>query len=444
MAGLAQMLKQKGFEVSGSDKANSKILEMLKQSGIEVFLGHKAEQVVGADRVILSSAISPNNPEWLASKLINIPILHRAEALAELAKTKQKTVLILGSHGKTTTTGLIVSILNAAGLNPSYAIGATYYASGLNACLDSGDVFVVEGDESDQSFKYFQPDILILTNIDEDHLETYDHDLEKLKTAYLNFIQTLSPDALVILNQDDFHCRSLIPKIKTRLKTYGYENADLIISEIKIGPRSTSFEVDNAVFSVALPGAHNAENSAAALLVAQELKIDLESQKKGLKDYRGASRRCEVHGESDFLGLELPFLLIEDYGHHPAEITATLKALKQAYPERRLVLIFQPHRYTRTQALLDSFAKALSLPDVLILLDIYAASEKPIEGVSSELLIKKIREIKSDNSYLAGLSNCLESLEKIVCEGDLVLIQGAGDVHCLVERLMTETRVAIF
>ena len=441
MAGLAQMLKQKGFKVSGSDNADSPLLNFLRNLGIQIFLGHQAEQVIGADQVIISSAIKSNNPELINAKKLHIPIIHRAQALAELTQDK-KTILILGSHGKTTTTSLITSIFIAAGQDPSYAIGATFYSTGLNAYLGSGNIFIVEGDESDQSFKYFNPDVLILTNIDEDHLEAYDHDLEKLKKTYLQFIQKFSRNSpnpknpLIILNHEDAHIRSLIPEIiktQARIKTYGYQNSDLNISHISITGMQTSFQINQTKFSLNLPGDHNAENACAALLAAMELDIDINAMQEGLKNYQGASRRCEVHGEYLFNNTQtqtqIPFLLIEDYGHHPVEISVTIKALKKAHPNKRLVLIFQPHRYTRTQALFNSFVNILSTADVLILLDIYPASEPPIPGISSAALGAEIAKIKNKDFYLSSLSTCIQKLQEIIKPNDLVLIQGAGDIH---------------
>lgn len=448
MAGLAQLLKQKGHEVSGSDQADSALLNNLRQAGIKIFIGHQSNQVGQADRVILSSAIAKNNPEWQFAMTHSIPILHRAEGLAELIQQEASenkdhcTVLVLGSHGKTTTTGLMISILSAAGLDPSYAIGATYYGSGLNAKLGGGRCFVLEGDESDRSFQYFQPDILILTNIDEDHLEAYEHNLQNLKQAYLDFILKLKPGSVLIFNQDDPHILSLREAVlaqrqNLKIKTYGYGlNANMQLSGVQVKADKTLFNLNQNLFSVSLLGQHNAENSAAAVLAARELGVNLNSQQRGLENYRGASRRCEIYGEKDFLKNSQKFLLIEDYGHHPVEIKVTLKALKQAYPDKRLVLVFQPHRYTRTQALMDDFAEVLSLADVLILLEIYPASESPIEGVSSAVLFKKIGQIKSFQIYLSTLSNVLKDLSAIVKTGDLVLMQGAGSIHEVAQNLV--------
>lgn len=451
MAGLAQLLKQKGFEVSGSDQTDSLVLDKLRALNIKVFIGHQASQITGAEKIIISSAINLNNPEILEAQRLNIPMIHRAQGLADLSHDK-KLVLILGSHGKTTTTGLLISMLRAGGLKPSYAIGATYYETGLNAYLDpSGESFIIEGDESDGSFKYFCPEIIILNNIDHDHLETYGHDLENLKQAYLDFIkQSLikHPNLLVILNLKDLHCQDLILKIKSwdiqpKIKTYGYKNSDAQLSEILIQQNQTKFKFKfkfnylnlEQDFILNMPGKHNAENAAGAVLAGLELGLDLNKAQMGLQHYQGASRRCEIHGE--FVLEHKNFLLIEDYGHHPVEIKVTLEALKAAYPERRLVLVFQPHRYTRTRDLFEDFAKILSTPDVLILLEIYAASENKIEGLSSENLLLKIRECKNNKDFgvLANLNNCLEILKNIIKNNDLILIQGAGDIHGCVGNL---------
>lgn len=447
MAGLAQLLKQRGFTVSGSDQTDSVVLDKLRDLGITIFIGHQASQITGAGKIILSSAIKFNNPEVLEAQKLGISIIHRAQGLSELSHDK-KLVLILGSHGKTTTTGLLISLLRAGNKNPSYAIGATYYETGLNAYLDpAGESFIIEGDESDHSFRYFCPEIIILNNIDHDHLETYGHDLENLKKAYLDFIKRVlaqKPHLLVIFNQEDLHCRDLILKIKTwdnqpKIKTYGYKKSDAEISEILIKKIQTEFKFNylniSQNFILNMPGAHNAENAAGALLAGIELGLDLNTAQLGLKNYQGASRRCEIYGE--FVLEDKNFLLIEDYGHHPVEIKVTLEALKLAYPDRRLVLVFQPHRYTRTRDLFDDFAKILSSPGCLILLEIYAASEKKIEGVSAENLLLKIREFKNNKDFgvLANLNNFLEVLRKIIKPNDLVLIQGAGDVHECVGQL---------
>jgi len=440
MAGLAQMLKQKGFIVSGSDKSDSLVLDKLRALNIKIFIGHEACQIQGANKIIISTAINSNNPEILEAQRLAIPIIHRAQGLADLSHDK-KLVLILGSHGKTTTTGFLISMLRAGNFKPSYAIGATYYETGLNAYLDTGESFIIEGDESDHSFRFFSPEIIILNNIDHDHLETYGHDLENLKSAYLDFIkQSLikHPNLLVIFNAEDPHCVDLILTIKNwasqpRIKTYGGARPDAELSDIFIKNLSTEFKIKVSnhtyPFVLNMPGKHNAQNAAGAVLAGFELGLNLIQAQEGLKNYQGASRRCEVHGE--FVLENKKFLLIEDYGHHPVEIKVTLEALRLAYPERRLVLVFQPHRYTRTRDLFEDFAKILGRPDVLVLLEIYAASEKKIENINSENLLEKIRAFKNNKKFgvLTSLNSCLETLREIIKPNDLVLIQGAGDIH---------------
>lgn len=433
MAGLAELCHQAGYQVSGSDVSESEVTQRLSAQGIQVYIGHRSEQILNPNIVVVSSAIAMTNPELIAAQDQGITVLHRTEMLARLIEDRQ-TIIILGTHGKTTTTALLSSILLSAEVQPGFAVGATLAQTGTNAALGEGKLFVLEGDESDASFENFRAKIVVLLNIDHDHLGTYQQDIELLKSRYLSWINQLDEDALIFVNNSDPHIQKMMTKIERRTLSFSVDKtADLrVVSWEQKGLKTEFFVLSKNEYNnyqIKLPGKHNVENASAAIAVAQHLNLSPERIQKGLTNFAGVSRRCQVYNQAEIAGNKV--VLVEDYGHHPLEVEVTLSAIKAAYPERRVLLVFQPHRYTRTQEHFDEFVRVLSKSDLLLLSDIYPASESPIEGVSSEALLAKIRE-KNPAAFIGGnLSQTQVQLETLVKVGDVVLIQGAGDVNRL-------------
>lgn len=440
MAGLAEMLHQAGHDVSGSDIASTPVTERLSALGVTVYQGHSTAWVEGKDLIVISSAIDPQNPEVQQAQLNQTPVLHRAQMLAELINPHQSVVCV-GSHGKTTTTSLLTAILLTAGLKPGFAIGATLAETNCNASLGAENLFVAEGDESDGSFQHFKPKVVILTNIDGDHLVNYQNSLEELKTTYVKWLNTLDKETLVIANQDDAHVADVLAQIPQSIRRYSLnEDSDYHVISCGVHGLQTQFSVktptDEADVSLNLPGQHNVSNAMAAITTARELGVAWSAIQQGLREFSGVSRRCQVHGDIDLNGKKIT--LIEDYGHHPVEVKATLEAISDAYPERRVVLAYQPHRYTRTQEQFDEFVTELSKADALVLCEIYAASEQPIEGVTSKALLEKIKPQNEKAYYAADLDGCHRALKTVVREGDVLILQGAGSITNLVGVLKPE------
>jgi UDP-N-acetylmuramate--alanine ligase len=436
MSGIAELLLNLGYRVSGSDVKPSDITANLRQLGGVIHVGHRAEQITGADVVVVSSAIDDRNPEVAAARQAAIPVIPRAEMLAELMRLKY-SVAIAGAHGKTTTTSLVSGVLDSGGLDPTVVIGGKLKSIGRNAVLGKGDFIVAEADESDGSFLKFSPAIAVVTNIDREHMDFY-QDLEAIKKVFLDFIDRIPFYGLAVLCLDNEPLQGLLPHIKKRLTTYGQSTqADYQAREITFGEMKSHFTVihrgeDLGQFVLAMPGMHNVYNALAAIAVGLELDIPLPDIKRSLASAEGVQRRMEIKGEVNGI------ILVDDYGHHPTEIQVTLEAVKDNWPERRKVVVFQPHRYTRTQALLEDFTRSFNNSDFLVVLPIYAASEAPISGVSGEILGRCIRAHGHRNVICVdSLERCVDYLEQTLVPGDLLLTLGAGDVYRVGELLLT-------
>ena len=435
MSGIAELLLNLGYRVSGSDVKASDITANLARLGGIIHIGHRAEQIVDADVVVVSSAIDRQNPEVSAARQAAIPVIPRAEMLAELMRLKY-SVAIAGAHGKTSTTSLVANVLAGGGLDPTVVIGGKLKSIGRNAVLGQGDFIVAEADESDGSFLKFSPAIAVVTNIDREHMDFY-ADLDAIKTVFLNFIDRIPFYGLAVLCLDNEPLQGLLPHIKKRLTTYGRSTqADYQARNISFGEMKSRFTVvhreDNlGEFILAMPGMHNVSNALAAIAVGLELDIPLSSIKRSLETAEGVQRRLEIKGEIGGV------TVVDDYGHHPTEIEVTLEAVKENWPDRRKVVVFQPHRYTRTRALLQEFTRSFNNSDVLLVLPIYAASEAPIAGVSGEALGECIRAHGHRNVIcLNGLAECVAHLEKNLASGDLLLTLGAGDVYRVGEMVL--------
>ncbi len=435
MSGIAELLLNLGYRVSGSDLKASDITINLERLGGSIHVGHRAEQISGADVVVVSSAIDEDNPEVAAARDAAIPVIPRAEMLAELMRLKY-SVAIAGAHGKTSTTSLVANVLAAGGLDPTVVIGGKLRSIGRNAVLGDGDFIVAEADESDGSFLKFSPAIAVVTNIDREHMDFYE-DLEAIKTVFLNFIDRIPFYGLAVLCLDNEPLQSLLPRIKKRLTTYGRSaQADYQARDIRFGEMQSRFTVvhrgdDLGQFVLAMPGMHNVYNALAAIAVGVELDIPVADIKRALRRAEGVQRRLEIKGEVGGI------TVVDDYGHHPTEIQVTLDAVKENWPQRRKVVVFQPHRYTRTQALLEDFTRSFNNSDVLVVLPVYAASEAPIPGVSGEALGECIRAHGHRNvTCLESLEACVDHLEAFLVPGDLLLTLGAGDVVRVGEMLL--------
>jgi len=438
MSGIAEVLFNLGYEVKGSDLKGSETTKRLEKMGIRVYIGHREENIEHAHVVVISSAVSGDNPEVVAAKRLSVPVIPRAEMLAELARLKY-SVLVAGSHGKTTTTSLVSTVLGKGGFDPTIIIGGKLKALGSNAKLGEGEFLVAEADESDGSFLKLSPTIAVVTNIDREHMD-YFKDMQSLKDAFLSFINKIPFYGLAIVCWENALLRELIPSIHRRFITYGLsDEADIYAANIEKDFMSTSFDVIYKKdligrFTLPVPGTHNVLNALACIGVAQELKMDVLSISEALKSFSGIQRRFEFKGEGR--GIKV----YDDYGHHPTEIRATLAAgnenKKYLKEKGRLFVIFQPHRYTRTADLMDEFARSFGNADVLLLLDIYPAGEKPIEGITSDLLLEKIKGeghgvvIRTDKE--GAVTYAVSEMKK----GDILLTLGAGDVWKLGEKVL--------
>ncbi len=437
MSGIAELLLNLGYKVSGSDLKASDITERLHFLGGVVFEGHRSEQVAGADVVVTSSAVNDDNPEVIAAEQASIPVIPRAEMLAELMRLKY-SVAIAGAHGKTTTTSMVASVLAGGGLDPTVVIGGKLKGIGSNAVLGQGDFIVAEADESDGSFLKFSPAIAVVTNIDREHLDFYP-DMAAIKSVFLNFIDRIPFYGLAILCLDNEPIQDLIPRIKKRYITYGRNSqADLQIRDVEFDKRQSHFSVVHdgkklERFSLNLPGLHNVYNATASIAVGLELDVPLTAIKRALESLEGVQRRLEIKGKVGGI------TVVDDYGHHPTEIKTTLDALQKCWPERRKVVVFQPHRYTRTQALFDDFTRAFYQSDALLVLPIYAASEKAIEGVSGQRLGEGIQAHGHKEVYCAEeMQHAVDYLKQNLKPEDVLLTLGAGDVWKVGERILKE------
>lgn len=441
MSGIAEVLLTQGYGVSGSDKSESAITEKLRNLGAKIDIGHSPNNVKDADVVVISSAISQNNPELLEAYQSRKPVLMRAQMLAEIMRFHYG-IAISGTHGKTTTTSLTASVLAAGKLDPTFVVGGLLNSTGENAKLGKGKHFVVEADESDGSFLQLNPIIAAVTNIDADHMNTYGDDFSKLCNAFLKFIHKLPFYGLAIMCGEDHAVQSIMPEIARPTLTYGLsDNFDIWASDIEqkgmVSKYKVHFKACGTVLDVQLnlPGKHNVLNSLAAIAIGRECNVKDAAILKALKNFKGVNRRLQFHGELN-ISKEKRVFLVDDYGHHPNEIKVSLDAMRKAWPGKRLVLAFQPHRYTRTKALFEEFSIALSHPDALLLLEIYPASETPIIGVDSVALAGSIRRRgKIDPVYVKNIDDLLGKLNSVLCDGDILLLQGAGSIGSVVSKL---------
>jgi UDP-N-acetylmuramate--alanine ligase len=433
MSGIAEVLANLGYQVSGSDIAANVATRRLAALGVKIFMGQRAEQIAGADALVVSSAVHEENPELVAARERRIPVVPRALMLAELMRLK-RGIAIAGTHGKTTTTSLAASVLAEGGLDPTFVIGGRLNAAGSHARLGSGDFIVVEADESDASFLHLQPVIAVVTNIDADHMDTYGQDFARLKQAFVQFLQNLPFYGAAILCGDDPQVRDILPLVSKPVLTYGsgadcairaealvHDGARMRFRARRAGGRSLDVLLN-------LPGRHNVLNALAAIAVADEIGVPEDAIVKALAEFRGVGRRFQNHGE---VPLETggAFTLIDDYGHHPAEMAATLAAARGAFPARRIVLAFQPHRYTRTRDLFEDFVKVLSSADALLLAEVYAAGEVPIVAADARSLARAVRVAgQVEPLYIEDIGEMPAAIRRIARDGDVVLTMGAGSI----------------
>ena len=443
MSGIAEVLHNLGYNISGSDQCENKQIKYMRKLGINIVQGHDADHINGSDVVVVSSAVPADNPEYQAAKLKHIPVIPRAEMLAELMRFRYG-IAIAGTHGKTTTTSLVASILAEGGLDPTYVIGGLLNSSGTHAALGTSKYLVAEADESDASFLHLQPVMAVLTNIDNDHLSTYDGEYKTLRKNFLEFLQHLPFYGLAVICMDDENIRAIRNEVLKPLVTYGLDSDADYTARITRQEKckswfnvSTKTNKDYLKVELNLPGKHNVSNALAAIAVACELGVSDTAIRNALMNFQGISRRTQILGDIAFD--EKQALLIDDYAHHPSEIEATISAIKSGWPDRRLLIIFQPHRYSRTFELFDDFVHVLSSVDALFLLDIYPAGEKPIHGVDTKSLCRAIRiRGQVDPVYIENRNELTGLLGNVLKTGDIVLTLGAGDIGSLAQGLISE------
>ena len=436
MSGIAEVLLNLGYGISGSDLADSATLKRLASLGMKTFVGHSPEHIEGADAVVTSTAVKADNPEVVAARAKRIPIVPRAVMLAELMRLKQG-IAIAGTHGKTTTTSLVASVLAEAGLDPTFVIGGRLNSAGANARLGSGDYIVVEADESDASFLNLMPVMAVVTNIDADHMETYGHDFGKLKQAFVNFLHRMPFYGTAILCTDDPAIRDILSEVSCPITSYGFEDgAQVRAVNVKAQGAQMHFTVQrrNGVVLpdlevvLNLPGRHNVLNALSAIAVAAELDVDDAALLRALSGFKGVGRRFQRYGDVPAAGGGV-FTLIDDYGHHPVEMAATLAAARGAFPGRRLVLAFQPHRYTRTRDCFEDFVKVIAQADAALLCEVYAAGEAPIVAADGRALVRALRVAHQlEPVFVADVWDMPQALAKLAQDGDVVLCMGAGTI----------------
>jgi UDP-N-acetylmuramate--alanine ligase len=435
MCGIAEVLLNQGYKITGSDLAKGKSTDRLEAMGAQVFAQHLASNVEDVDVVVVSSAIDPNNPEITFARDNRIPVVRRAEMLGELMRYRHG-IAVAGTHGKTTTTSLIASVLAQAGFDPTFVIGGLLNSSDSNGRLGASRLLVAEADESDASFLHLQPMVAVLTNIDRDHLSNYEGSFEKLKGAFLEFIHNLPFYGLLVACLDDHDVRSLLPFVKRSVVTYGLDpEADVRAIDLVQNGGQAMFTVlrkgqPDLAITLAMPGKHNVLNALAAVAIATDEGVGDEDIAKGLNDFSGVGRRFEIHGR--FTAEDGEFLLVDDYGHHPTELKATIEAVRLGWPGRRLIMVYQPHRYSRMLELFDQFVDVLGAVDQLILLDVYAAGEESIAGATGKDLFNAItRDSDTEVEFVQDVAFVPGLLDSMVKAGDFVLTQGAGETSKL-------------
>ena len=437
MSGIAELLLNLGYKVSGSDTSSSDITRRLESLGGIIFEGHSQEQIQGADVVVTSSAVGSDNPEVVAADQASIPVIPRAEMLAELMRLKY-SVAVAGAHGKTSTTSIIASVLDEGGLDPTVVIGGKLKSIGSNALLGEGDYIVAEADESDGSFLKMSPTIAVVTNIDREHLDYY-HDLNHIKDVFVSFIDKIPFYGIAVLCLDDEPIQDIIPHIHKRFTTYGmstqadFQAKDIVFEGLKSKFRVYHLGKELGNITLNLPGVHNVYNSLSSIAVGTELDIPFDVIASALQTVEGVQRRLEIKGESKGI------VVIDDYGHHPAEIKVTLEAVREGWPGKRIVAVFQPHRYSRAQALFDDFTRSFYQSDLVVVLPIYSAGEEKIEGVTGHALFEGIRRHGHRNViYVEDFQAAVLYLKEVLVSGDILLTLGAGDVWKLGEMILEE------
>lgn len=441
MSGIAEVMLNLGYVVSGSDVAQSSVTERLQTLGARVFYGHDKKHIRGADVVVTSSAVHEDNPEVVAAREIGIPVVPRAVMLAELMRLR-RGIAIAGAHGKTTTTSLTTSLLAAGGMDPTFVIGGKLNSAGANARLGTGEYLVAEADESDASFLNLTPVISAVTNIDEDHMDTYGHDFERLKSTFVDFLERLPFYGVAVLCMDDENVRDIAPRVTKRIIGYGLSaEAQVRAIDVRAVGTQMAFTVlrpDHSPLPVVLnlPGLHNVRNALAAIAIATIVGVSDAAIVQGLREFTGVGRRFARYGQvplRDAAGvLQGQFELIDDYGHHPHEMAATIAAIRGAWPDRRIVVAFQPHRYTRTRDCMGLFAEVLAPIDDVILCEVYPAGETPIEGADSEHLAEAIKDLCGKRPQVVKLENLPQAINQTAHDGDIVVTMGAGSIGRIV------------
>ncbi|MEE8060013.1 MAG: UDP-N-acetylmuramate--L-alanine ligase [Pseudomonadales bacterium] len=447
MCGIAEVLLNTGYQISGSDISASHATKRLENMGVSVFVGHAESNIAGVDVVVCSSAVSDDNPEIIGARVFRIPIVPRAEMLAELMRYRHG-IAVAGTHGKTTTTSLIASVFAEADLDPTFVIGGLLNSAGTNARLGESRFLVAEADESDASFLHLQPMVSVITNIEADHMATYGGDFGKLKKTFVEFLHNLPFYGMAIMCIDNDVVRELLPLIGRPLLTYGFsDDADFSISNLRKKSLSTTFTVSrpgdlqDIEVTINMPGDHNVLNATAAIVVATDEGVADKAIQLGLENFQGVGRRFQLYGDFEIEGGSV--LLVDDYGHHPTEVEATILAARQAWPDRRLLMVYQPHRYTRTKDLFEDFVRVLSTVDGLMLLEVYSAGEELIPGADGRSLCGSIRNRgQVDPIFVENIESVAGVLKDIMQPGDVVLTQGAGNVGTIAAQLASGALVS--
>ena len=441
MGGIAEVLLNLGYRISGSDIRENAVTRRLARQGVSICLGHAAENIADSDVVVVSTAVAADNPEVVAARERHIPVVPRAEMLAEIMRFRFG-IAVAGTHGKTTTTSLVASLMAEAGMDPTYVIGGLLNSSNSHARLGSGRYLVAEADESDASFLYLQPMMAVVTNIDADHLSTYEGDFERLRQTFVAFLHHLPFYGLAVLCLDDPNVRDVLPEVTRPVRTFAIDAEDADIRAVNLHQQGLQmfFDIHQAGHAplpavLNMPGHHNVLNALAAVAVARELGADDQAVQHALETFAGIGRRFQVNGE--LTAADGSILFVDDYGHHPREIAATMQAVREGWPERRLVLVFQPHRYSRTHDLFDDFSQVLANADVLLLIEVFPAGEDPVSGADGRALSRAVRSRgRVDPVFIEDVNNLPAVLRDIVQPGDLVLTLGAGSIGAVAATLV--------